>query len=284
MQAISAAGKSGGSIIGGDSSLPEHAMAQDKWSSKQYLMFENERTRPVRDLLAAVPMAEARQVVDLGCGPGHSTEVLAQRFPAAKVSGLDSSSDMIAAARKRMPHVHFEVADIRTWPAEGPFDVILSNAVFQWVPGHETLFPALIAKLAEGGSLAIQMPDTQEEPPHRMMRELAADGPWADKLKDVSQARTALQSAEWYYGMLEPHCSRVDIWRTTYYHVLKDGPSAIVEWFKGSALRPFLDPLDDGEKSAYLARYTEMVARTHPAMADGTVLLPFPRLFMVATR
>jgi trans-aconitate 2-methyltransferase len=267
-----------------DTQPPEHAVAQDKWSSKQYLMFENERTRPVRDLLAAVPIADARHVVDLGCGPGNSTEVLAQRYPSAKVSGLDSSSDMIAAARKRMPNVQFDVADIRTWPATGPYDVILSNAVFQWVPGHETIFPALIAKLSEGGSLAIQMPDTQEEPPHRMMRELAADGPWAQKLKDASQARTALESAEWYYKLLQPHCARVDIWRTTYYHVLKDGPSGIVEWFKGSALRPFLDPLDDGEKQAYLARYTSMVTQVQPALPDGSVLLPFPRLFMVATR
>ncbi|AOB29652.1 trans-aconitate methyltransferase [Bordetella sp. H567] len=259
-------------------------MAQDKWSSKQYLMFENERTRPVRDLLSAVPTAEARQVIDLGCGPGNSTEVLAQRFPSARVSGLDSSADMIAAARKRMPEVHFEVADIHAWKAPSTYDVILSNAVFQWVPGHETLFPALVANLAEGGSLAIQMPDTMEERPHRMMRELAADGPWADKLSDVSQARTALRPAQWYYELLAPHCRRVDIWRTTYYHVLKEGPVAIVEWFKGSALRPFLDPLDEDERRTYLARYTALVEQTHPPLADGSVLLPFPRLFIVATR
>lgn len=259
-------------------------MAQDKWSSKQYLMFENERTRPVRDLLAAVPLAEARQVIDLGCGPGNSTEVLAQRFPSAKVSGLDSSADMIAAARKRMPQVDFQVADIHGWKAPSRYDVILSNAVFQWVPGHETLFPALVENLAEGGSLAIQMPDTMEERPHRMMRELAADGPWADKLADVSQTRTALRPAEWYYELLAPHCSRVDVWRTTYYHVLKEGPVAIVEWFKGSALRPFLDPLDEEEKRTYLGRYTELIKQTHHPLADGSVLLPFPRLFMVATR
>lgn len=259
-------------------------MAQDKWSSRQYLIFENERTRPVRDLLSAVPLEAAREVIDLGCGPGNSTEVLARRFPSAKVAGLDSSADMIAAARKRMPDVEFEVADIHTWQTSTAYDVILSNAVFQWAPGHETLFPALAAKLAEGGSLAIQMPDTMDEPPHRMMRELAQDGPWADKLKDASQSRTALNSAQWYYELLSPHCSRVDIWRTTYYHVLKDGPAAIVEWFKGSALRPFLDPLDEEEKQAYLARYTSLIEQTHRAQADGSVLLPFPRLFMVATR
>jgi trans-aconitate 2-methyltransferase len=259
-------------------------VAETSWSSKQYLKFENERTRPVRDLLAAVPAAEPRTVIDLGCGPANSTEVLAQCFPDAKVMGMDSSADMIEAARKRMPHVNFELGDIRNWQAAGPFDVILSNAVFQWVPDHETVLPAIVAKLSAGGSLAIQMPDTQEEPPHRMMRELAADGPWAAKLASAADARTTLPSVDWYYSILKPHCSRVDIWRTTYHHVLPGGPAAIVEWFKGSALRPFLDPLDDAEKQAYLARYTAMVEKTHPAMADGTVLLPFPRLFMVATR
>ncbi|CAM3678771.1 trans-aconitate 2-methyltransferase [Bordetella sputigena] len=259
-------------------------MAQDKWSSKQYLMFENERTRPVRDLLSAVPSDDAREVIDLGCGPGNSTEVLARRFPTARVSGLDSSADMIAAARKRMPQVQFEVADIHTWQPATAYDVILANAVFQWVPNHETVFPALVSRLSEGGSLAIQMPDTMDERPHRMMRELAVDGPWADKLKDASQARTALRSAEWYYELLQQHCATANIWRTTYYHVLKDGPDAIVEWFKGSALRPFLDPLDEDEKRSYLARYTDLVRQTHPPLADGSVLLPFPRLFMVATR
>lgn len=262
----------------------EPAVADDKWSSRQYLMFERERTRPVRDLLAAVPAETARRVVDLGCGPGNSTEVLAARFPGAEVSGLDSSADMIAAARKRLPQVHFEIADLRDWPAPGPYDVILSNAVFQWVPGHGTLFPALAGKLAEGGSLAIQMPDTLQEPSHRLMRELAAQAPWADKLAAVSGARDGLRSAQWYYELLRPHCARVDIWRTTYYHVLPGGPPAIVEWFKGSALRPFLDALDSDEQQAYLARYTELVAQVHPPVSDGSVLLPFPRLFIVATR
>jgi trans-aconitate 2-methyltransferase len=262
----------------------EPAVADDKWSSRQYLMFERERTRPVRDLLGAVPAETARRVVDLGCGPGNSTEVLAARFPRADVSGLDSSADMIAAARKRLPQVHFEIADIRAWPAAGPFDVILSNAVFQWVPGHETLFPALAGKLSERGSLAIQMPDTLGEPSHRLMRELAAQAPWADKLAPVSGARDGLRPAQWYYELLRPHCARVDIWRTTYYHVLSGGPPAIVEWFKGSALRPFLDALDSDEQQAYLARYTELVAQAHPPASDGSVLLPFPRLFIVATR
>ena len=156
------------------------------WSAKQYVTFEDERTRPARDLLAAIPTPEARSVVDIGCGPGNSTELLVERFPGAKVQGLDSSADMIDAARKRLPQLQFEVADIDKWADEGPFDVIFANAVLQWVPDHATLLPALAGKLAQGGSLAIQMPDNLNEPSHRLMREVAANGPWVSKLADAA--------------------------------------------------------------------------------------------------
>jgi trans-aconitate 2-methyltransferase len=254
------------------------------WSAKQYAAFEDERTRPVRDLLAAVPPIEATTVVDLGCGPGNSTEVLAARYPAAQVSAIDSSADMIEAARKRVPDAALAVEDIHDWRDPGPFDVILANAVFQWVPQHETVFPSLIAKLRSGGALALQMPDNLDGAAHRLMRETAKAGPWANKLADATNARTALASAEWYYELLQPRCVQVDIWRTTYHHVLKDGPKAIVEWFKGSGLRPFLEPLSAAERNAYLERYTAALAIAYPPLSNGSVLLPFPRLFMVATR
>ena len=254
------------------------------WSAKQYVAFEDERTRPVRDLLAAVPGPEVQRAVDLGCGPGNSTEVLMARFPDATVSGLDSSPDMLAAARKRLPQTHFEMGDLAAWKDPGPFDVILSNAVLHWVPDHATLLPALVAKLTSGGSLAIQMPDNLDEPAHRLMREVAADGPWAAKLADVVRMRTTLAGADWYYGLLHPHCAKVDVWRTTYCHALAGGTDAVVEWFKGSGLRPFLDPLDETEQAAYLKQYRAAVEQAYPALSDGTVLLPFPRLFIVATR
>lgn len=254
------------------------------WSPTQYLAFEDERTRPVRDLLAAVPTREARAVVDIGCGPGNSTEVLAARFPGAVATGLDSSSDMIEAARKRLPELRFAVADIGSWDDPGPFDAMLANAVLQWVPGHETLLPRLAGKLAPGGSLAVQMPDNLDEPAHRLMREVAADGAWAGKLARAAGLRGALRDPSWYYSLLRPHCARVDVWRTTYHHPLAGGAAAVVEWFKGSGLRPFLAPLGEDEKAAYLARYQAEIARAYPALPDGTVLLPFPRLFIVATR
>ncbi|KND58004.1 Trans-aconitate 2-methyltransferase [Candidatus Paraburkholderia schumanniana] len=220
--------------------------------------------------------------MDLGCGPGNSTETLLACAPHAKITGIDNSGDMIAAARKRLPEVQFELADISAWRAEGPYDLILANVSLQWVPDHETLFPALVAKLAEGGQLAVQMPDNLDEPAHRLMREAAADGPWRDKLKGVE--RTARYRAEWYYSLLKPQCASVDVWRTTYHHPLEGGIDAIIEWFKGSALRPFLARLDAQEATAFLDRYRAGLKTACTVLEDGTVLLPFPRLFIVATR
>jgi trans-aconitate 2-methyltransferase len=254
------------------------------WSARQYTTFEDERTRPVRDLLAAVPPIAARRVVDLGCGPGNSTEVLAARFPGALVRAIDSSPDMIEAARKRLPQIEFAVADATQWRADLPVDVILANALFQWLGDHERLFPALVAQLASGGALAIQMPDNLQSPAHRLMREVAAEPPWRTPLAAAAQSREPLADAEGYYRMLKPHCSRVDVWSTTYHHPLAGGAPAIVEWFKGSGLRPFLEPLDAAARAAYLERYTARVAAAYPALADGSVLLPFPRLFLVAVR
>jgi trans-aconitate 2-methyltransferase len=253
------------------------------WSAAQYVKFEEERTRPVRDLAARIPTANVARAADIGCGPGNSTEVLRERYPQAHIVAVDSSFDMIEAARKRLPGVAFEVADIQQWRPEQPLDVILANAVLQWIPGHETLMPALIARLNPGGALAVQVPDNLDEPSHRLMREIADAGPWAAELKDAATARTERQGAEWYFRLLRAHASRVDIWRATYYHPLA-GAQAIVEWVKGTGLRPFMDPLDAGWREAYLARYEAAIAEAYPAEADGTVLLPFPRLFFVAVR
>jgi trans-aconitate 2-methyltransferase len=254
------------------------------WSARQYSSFEKERTRPVRDLLNAVETTDVKRAIDLGCGPGNSTEVLAHRFPAAEVSGLDSSADMIEAARKRLPGLRFDLGGIATWDAVGPFDVILANAVLQWLPDHEALMPRLIRKLADGGALAVQIPDNLEEPAHRLMRHVAAAGPWARKLTDAAGARTPRQGAAWYYSLLRSHAGRVDVWMTTYHHVLTGGTDAVMEWFKGSGLRPFLAPLDAAETVGFLAEYRQALAEAYPLLADGSVLLPFPRLFIVATR
>jgi trans-aconitate 2-methyltransferase len=253
------------------------------WSAAQYSRFEAERNRPIRDLLAQITTPEVRSAADLGCGPGNSTELLQSRFPAAHIIGVDSAPDMIATARRRLPDTEFQQADIARWTHPGPFDVILANASLQWVPDHEILFRKLVATLASGGSLAVQMPDNLDEPAHRLMREIAADGPWAAKLTGAAAARAERRSAAWYYALLRETAKNVDVWQTTYFHALAGGADAVVEWFKGSGLRPYLGPLDDAERTAFLGRYRAAIAQAYPPLADGTVLLPFPRLFILVT-
>jgi trans-aconitate 2-methyltransferase len=253
------------------------------WNATQYLQFEDERTRPVADLIARIPLTEPRRCVDLGCGPGNSTEMLLRRFPNAEVEGLDSSPDMLASARRRLPNVGFAQADLSTWAPPQTYDVILANAVLQWLPDHPTLYPRLAAALSPGGCLAVQVPDNLQEPTHRLMREVASDGPWAAKLAEAAGSRSPIGSFEEHYGWLVPSCAHIDLWRTTYVHPLESA-AAIVEWVKGTGLRPFLDPLDEAERLEYLARYEEAIAAEYPPQADGRVLLRFPRLFVVAQR
>lgn len=253
------------------------------WSAQQYTKFEAERNQPIFDLLARVPTASVRRAADLGCGPGNSTELLAQHFPEAAVTGLDSSPAMVAAARQRLPGVPFAVADLATWPDPGPYDLLLANAALQWVPRHNTLLPDLLRKLAPGGTLAVQMPDNFDEPAHQLMRETAVTGPWATRLAGAEQ-RLARHAPAWYYEHLRPQVTTLDVWRTTYYHPLAGGAAAVVEWFKSTGLRPFLAPLSEAEQADFLAHYQAALAGAYPTLPDGTVLLPFPRLFFVAVR
>jgi trans-aconitate 2-methyltransferase len=253
------------------------------WSARQYLKFEDERTRPPRDLLAQVPLARAARVFDLGCGPGNSTELLIERFPDAEVTGLDSSPDMLCQARKRLPGRPFIAADLAIWMPPPHADLLFGNAVFQWVPDHAAVLHRLLRALPEGGVLAVQMPDNTDESALALMRDVARSGPYAGHPALEHAARGDLPKPEDYYDLLRPWCSHLDIWHSVYNHVMA-GPQAIVEWFKGSALRPFLDALDDDRRGAFLTDYTAQIAKAYPARCDGQVLLRFPRLFMVAVR
>jgi trans-aconitate 2-methyltransferase len=254
------------------------------WSSQQYLKFEDERTRPARDLLQAVPTLRVATAADLGCGPGNSTELLVEHYPEASIVGVDNSPEMIRAAKKRLPYVKFRLGSVEDWNEPGPWDLLFANAVFQWIGNHERLMRRLAERLAPGGSLAIQMPDNLDEPSHAAMRAAAASAQFAEKLSKAAKARTALAGPDWYYGLLKPLVSRADIWRTTYYHVLPGGVDAIVEWVKGTGLIPFLKPLSEEEKAAYLAAYRDELTKTYAPLADGAVILPYPRFFIVATR
>lgn len=251
------------------------------WSPSTYLKFEDERTRPARDLLAQVPLTAPNTVIDMGCGPGNSTELLAERWPAAHLTGLDSSPNMLAEARKRLPAASFATADANTWVPDPGTDLVFANAIYQWVPEHLTQLPRVLKAMPQGGVLAVQMPDNMAEPSHVLMREAAADGPWASQLADA--ARQPLPAVRTYYDALKPFASRLDIWHTAYNHVL-EGPEAIVEWVKSTGLRPFVDPLTPEHREAFLAAYLARIARAYPRTTDNKVLLRFPRLFIVAVR
>jgi trans-aconitate 2-methyltransferase len=250
------------------------------WDDAQYLKFGDERTRAARDLLARVPLAQAQRVVDLGCGPGNSTALLRERWPAARVTGVDNSPEMLARAGKDYPDIDWVCADAASYRPDTPPDLLFANAVFHWVPDHAWLFPSLIERLPAGGVLAVQMPHSFDEPSHRLMRETrAAVAPG----RPATGAAVPVGDAGFYYDLLAPRARAVDVWRTTYQHVMPDA-GAIVEWVKGTGLRPYIDDLDEPTRAQFLATYLRGIEAAYPRRADGKRLFPFPRLFIIAVR
>jgi trans-aconitate 2-methyltransferase len=250
------------------------------WNDGQYLKFGDERTRAARELLMRVPLEHVARAVDLGCGPGNSTALLCDRWPNARVTGIDNSPEMLGRARRDLPTVEWILGDAGSYRATEPVDLLFANAVFHWLPDHATLFPSLVQQVRKGGVLAVQMPHSFDEPSHRLMREVRA------RLmpgRRAVKAATPVEGAAFYYDLLAPHATAVDIWRTTYEHVMPDA-AAIVEWVKGTGLRPYLDDLTESERAAYLSEYLAAIERAYPARVDGKRLFSFPRLFIVAAR
>jgi trans-aconitate 2-methyltransferase len=251
------------------------------WDPKIYLDFEDERTRPAVELLARVPTKAPERVIDLGCGPGNSTALLARRWPKAKIEGLDSSEPMLDQARRSGIAAQWISGDIPSWAPAKRYDVIFSNSAIHWIPEQASLLARLVSHLERGGVLAFQVPGNFDAPSHALIREVASGGPWAAKLKDVRNLVPG--SMQGYCEMLEPHTSALDIWETTYLQVLS-GEDAVFRWVSGTGLRPFLDALEGPERDDFVREYKARLNTAYPPRPSGRTLFPFRRIFAVARR
>ncbi|GAB1693119.1 trans-aconitate 2-methyltransferase [Krasilnikovia sp. M28-CT-15] len=254
------------------------------WDPTVYRRFGAERSRPFADLLARVGAEKPRAVVDLGCGPGELTATLAQRWPTARVTGLDSSPEMISKAVALGARADFGVVDVRDWQPGPDDDVVISNAVLQWVPGHHDLLRRWIRQLPPGAWLAVQVPGNFDAPSHRALREVARAAPWADQLGDLLR-ETPVDDAPGYAQVLTDSGATVDAWETTYVHLLPADPATahpVLRWMEGTALRPVRAALDDGAWQQFGAALGERLAAAYPAR-NGLVAFPFRRIFVVAT-
>jgi trans-aconitate 2-methyltransferase len=253
------------------------------WDPGTYLRFGSERARPFFDLVSRVQAEAPGFVADLGCGPGNLTAALAARWPAARVLGVDSSPEMIEAARAeagaQAGRLAFELADIRTWQPDQPVDVITCNAVLQWIPGHQELLASWVRWLVPGGWLAFQLPGNFDQPSHTILRELASAPRWRPLLDGAQLNRQAGEPVD-YLALLAGAGCAVDAWETTYLHVLP-GEDAVVDWYQGSGLRPVLAVLPPAPAGEFLAEYRERIRAAYPPAPYGTVL-PFRRVFVVA--
>lgn len=255
------------------------------WDPQRYLTYADERGRPFVELLARVQADAPQRVVDLGCGPGNLTALLPRRWPAARVAGVDSSPEMIERARRDVADVDFGVADLREWAAATgePVDVLVSNATLQWVPGHLDLLPALVDRVAPGGTLAFQVPGNFDEPSHVIRAELAAEEPYAPHTRGV--AVPAAHDAASYLRVLEGLGCAVDAWETTYLHVLDTthDPDPVFTWVSGTGARPTLQALPHDLRPAFEDELKRRLRAAYPARGHR-VVLPFRRVFAVATR
>lgn len=261
-----------------------HDASPQSWQPDHYLKFADLRVRPALDLLARVPLGNPARVTDLGCGAGNITPFLRERWPNAEINALDSSAEMLERARTqhRKIGVHWGQADVRDWVAGKPQDLIYSNAVLHWLDDHAALFPRLMGQLTPAGVLAVQMPNQFGEPSHALMREVAANGPWAATLKPLLRPQPVADMGAYYDG-LRPLSENLDIWETTYAQVL-DGEDAVLDWIGSTALKPLLEALDEDMRQAFRNVLATQLRRAYPQRTDGKTLFAFRRLFVVAQK
>jgi trans-aconitate 2-methyltransferase len=253
------------------------------WDADLYLKFAGERTQPSIDLISRISLDRPSRIIDLGCGPGNSTAMLRQRWPGAEVVGLDNSKEMINAAAQAYPHWTWIEGDIATWTAAMPFDLVFSNAALHWVANHADVIPHLLSQVRPQGALAIQMPAHFRSPVHELMVEVARNAAWRDHMEGAIHA-IKVERPAFYYDLLNPHASKLDLWETEYIHVMKSA-AEILEWIRGTGLRPFLEALESQEqKRSFEELFMTGLTKAYPAQKDGRVLFPFRRLFILAYR
>ncbi len=249
------------------------------WNSMQYLKFEKQRTQPARDLLMRIQTLTPHTAVDIGCGPGNSTAAVAECFPDAKLVGIDASPNMIEKAKTKYPALQFELCD--ALQLEGKYDLLFSNACLQWIPNHATLIPFLMGRLNEKGVLAVQIPMNGEEPLYRIIREVAAEPKWG--LQNAKLRLNETLTPEEYFDILTACASSFDIWEIKYYHPMPDH-RALVDWVKGTRIRPYLEHLDEEQGSAFENEIMERARAAYPVQSNGEVILGFRRFFFTAVK
>lgn len=254
-----------------------------QWDADLYLRFAGERTQPAIDLIQRIQLRAPQRIIDLGCGPGNSTAALRRRWPEATIIGLDTSIPMLETARQEYPNGIWEVGDAGSWRAAEPFDLVFSNAMLHWLPDPEGTCRHWLDQLRPGGALAVQVPAHYDSPVHRQTLEVANHPAWSDRMQGARIAATH-RSPAFFYDVLVPLVSRLDLWETIYYHALA-GPEGVVEWFRGTGLRPFLAALSsDEERQLFEHMLLQRYTAAYPRRPNGQVLFPFRRLFFVAYR
>lgn len=254
-----------------------------QWDSALYLKFKAQRTQPAKDLAARMDMEAPSEIIDIGCGPGNSTRVLKDRFPNARILGIDSSPDMIEAARSDNPDMEFMLLDAANEldSLDKRFDAVFSNACLQWIPGHHTLMPRLMGLLKDGGMLAVQLPMIYDEPIHRIIESTADSEKWRGRLRS-GEIFHRLSQGE-YFDILSGISSDLEMWQTVYLHRMPSHDS-ILEWYRGTGLRPYLEQLDEPSRAEFESDILTGIKREYPPQANGEIIFRFPRFFIIAVK
>jgi trans-aconitate 2-methyltransferase len=251
------------------------------WNPEEYLKFENERTQPAIDLVSRIKTEKANSIIDIGCGPGNSTQILQQKWPSSEIVGIDNSEEMIRKAREDYPHQKWLIADAASFKSDLSYDIVFSNATLQWIPNHEILIPNLFKLVHNKGALAVQIPANNESPLHKALISVSLSDNWYRYTKGCDKLLN-YQSSDYYYNLLTPLASEIELWETSYYHIL---PShlGLIEWYRSTGMRPFLDRLpDEDSKIKFEQDVLEGCKDNYRIQNSGEILFPFKRIFFIA--